>query len=518
MDRDGRKIVIVGAGVAGLCAAVYAQKCGYQAQVLEMHDMAGGLATSWRRGKYTFETCLHWLWGSNPKSPMHSRWLEVCDLDKLEFLNWDRSSHVVTERGEALDVYCNVEHLEAELFHRAPQDSQAIRHLTETIRSLGKFRMPDPGGSWISGLKMMLANLPRLPMLRELMHLSARDYGNRFSDPLVRSLFGDDDTSRISALAILFSLAWMNQGDAAYAIGGSQALIRLIEEKLASLGGRIRFSAKAESILVDRGSAVGVRLDSGETIAANWVISAADGHATIYDLLDGAYRNPAIDKLYAERETFPSYLQVSMGVAQDLSGQPPQLTCVLDEPLQVDSSTEIRQVPFRIFNFDPTFAPAGNTAVTCFLPTRNFAYWLSLRHVSPAAYAAAKQRVADRVISILEKRIPGIRSSIEITDVSTPATVIRFTGNWKGSMEGWFVAPGSGFGQLPNTLPGLHKFMMVGQWVMPGGGLPSGPMTARPAIEAICKTDHVPFTPGDSVSANANVPPPLHLHGPKGAH
>ncbi len=34
---------------------------------------------------------------------------------------------------------------------------------------------------------------------------------------------------------------------------------------------------------------------------------------------------------------------------------------------------------------------------------------------------------------------------------------------------------------------------MVGQWVMPGGGLPSGPMTARPAIKAICKQDHVPF-------------------------
>jgi hypothetical protein len=61
-------------------------------------------------------------------------------------------------------------------------------------------------------------------------------------------------------------------------------------------------------------------------------------------------------------------------------------------------------------------------------------------------------------------------------------------------MEGWLIEPGAGFKPLPNTLPGLNRFLMVGQWIMPGGGLPSGPLTARPAIKAICKQDHVPFS------------------------
>jgi phytoene dehydrogenase-like protein len=73
MKHDAGKIIIIGGGIAGLCAAVYAQRCGYQAEVLEMHDSAGGLATSWRRGAYTFETCLHWLFGSNPDGEMYSQ-------------------------------------------------------------------------------------------------------------------------------------------------------------------------------------------------------------------------------------------------------------------------------------------------------------------------------------------------------------------------------------------------------------------------------------------------------------
>jgi hypothetical protein len=52
-----------------------------------MHDMAGGLAMSWRRGHYTFETCLHWLYGSNPNRSMYGLWREVFDIAKLSFVD-----------------------------------------------------------------------------------------------------------------------------------------------------------------------------------------------------------------------------------------------------------------------------------------------------------------------------------------------------------------------------------------------------------------------------------------------
>jgi phytoene dehydrogenase-like protein len=64
-------------------------------------------------------------------------------------------------------------------------------------------------------------------------------------------------------------------------------------------------------------------------------------------------------------------------------------------------------------------------------------------------------------------RLRGYRRS-----VLTPATVIRYTGNWQGSMEGWLMTPATGPHQLHVTLPGLGRFLIAGQWVAPGGGLP----------------------------------------------
>jgi len=493
MNPNGQKIVVIGSGIAGLCAAVYALKCGYEVEVLEMHDMAGGLAMSWRRGGYTFETCLHWLLGSKPGAEFHDQWREVCDIEKLKFVDPEMFMCVEAADGSRLRIYADVGRLEAALLNHAPQDATAIHELIQSVRTLARFRMLDPTGGFSANWLNMIRDLPVFPTLSRLSKISGTEYGNRFTDPLIRSFFSHGDMGKLSAIAVIFSLAWMSTGNAGYCIGGSQALIRLIEEEIASLGGKVRFRAKVARILVENDAAAGVELTNGETVEADWVISAADGHSTIFDMLGGRYADNAIRSIYESRQPFASYLQVSLGVALDLTGEPPVLARILETPVMLDPGTEADRISFRFFHFDPTFAPPGKTAVTSTLATRNFAYWMDLRQNHLTAYHAEKDRIADMVIGILENQIPGIRTAIEVIDVATPASVVRYTGNWKGSMEGWLIEPGAGFKLLPNVLPGLDKFFMVGQWVMPGGGLPSGPMTARPAIKAICKHDHVPF-------------------------
>lgn len=149
------------------------------------------------------------------------------------------------------------------------------------------------------------------------------------------------------------------------------------------------------------------------------------------------------------------------------------VTHVLDEPFLVDLFTCLNQVSFRIFHHDSTFAPPGKTAVTCFLPAYNCAYWVDLQKNDQAEYQKAKKQIAEAVAGILERVAPGARHAIEAIDVSTPATVIRYTGNWRGSMEGWLPTPAVGFRMMPNSISGLQRFVMAGHWVQPGGGLPA---------------------------------------------
>ncbi len=131
--------------------------------------------------------------------------------------------------------------------------------------------------------------------------------------------------------------------------------------------------------------------------------------------------------------------------------------------------------------------------LTSIFPTRNYKYWEDLRKSDKDKYDSEKLRLAHEVIEILEKKYGDIKTNVEVIDVSTPATVIRYTNNWKGSFEGWLLTPGVGLKQMKKTLPGLDNFYMAGQWVQPGGGLPTAILSGRNVTQIICKKDKKRF-------------------------
>lgn len=218
MTRKPGKVIVIGAGIARLCTAVLARRCGYDVELIEQHGAAGGLATSWRRDGYTFETCLHWLVGCNPTEPLHAQWQDIFDIDKLTFVYPDEFVRLQTERGESLSISADPDRLEAELIRHAPRDADEIRRFTAAIRRFATLRMPDPDESWPRKGLSLLRMLPDLPLLRRWSKLSIEAYGTRFTDPLLRSYFSPGPTGQLSVLAVILSLAWMSERNAAYAV------------------------------------------------------------------------------------------------------------------------------------------------------------------------------------------------------------------------------------------------------------------------------------------------------------
>jgi phytoene dehydrogenase-like protein len=60
-------------------------------------------------------------------------------------------------------------------------------------------------------------------------------------------------------------------------------------------------------------------------------------------------------------------------------------------------------------------------------------------------------------------------------------------------MEGWLITTKTMMMRMSKTLPGLRNFYMAGQWVEPGGGVPTAAMSGRNVIKMICKRDGRPF-------------------------
>jgi phytoene dehydrogenase-like protein len=504
-SQEAKSVAIIGGGIAGLCAGIYAQMNGYSSRIYEMHDAPGGLMTAWERKGYTIDYCIHWLVGSSPTSSMHKLWREVGLLRDLRTVDLDVWFEYEDGNGQTVTFWRDIDRLETHLCELSPADAELIKRMLGDVRRLAKADMPaDMPPRELMRLHHTLRATPSMiPWLlpsRRWGKLSMGDLASRFQSPLLRDAFVSLMPAPMGAMALLVTLAWLHAGNAGYPLGGSLPMARNLEARYLELGGELRYKTRVAKIATQRTGAgdraSGVELADGSREPAEIVISAADGHTALYDMLEGAYLDEQLRDVY-ERDQLPLFspiLFVGVGVARDFADEPQRISglrLTLDERIGA-GSVQTGLLEVRISNFDPALAPEGKTVVTSAIEADG-PYWIELRERDKEQYRAEKARIGDAVVRALDLRYPGLKDQVEMVDVATPATTVRYTGNWRASFEGFMPTPKYLMKGLPRRLPGLDDFYMVGQWVQPGGGLPTGVMTAREVIQLVCDRDRVEF-------------------------
>ncbi len=495
-----KSIIIIGGGIAGLSAGCYGQMNGFRTRIFEMHKKKpGGLCTSWKRQGYTVNGCVHWVIGTSPKDRYYRLWEELGAVQGREFVYQEEYGRFEAGQGQRFIVYTDIDRLEAEMRRISPEDGPAIDEFTSAVRRCTRFRIPWEKAPEVSTvfdvLKMLITQFPAFRLLSKWGKVSLREYGERFKSPLLREAFPLLFMPDFPVSFMLIMLAWMHNRAAGYPVGGSLEFSRAIEKRYLALGGEVVYKAKVAKIVTENNRAVGIRLEDGTEHRADYVVSAADGHATIFDMLEGRYVDDTIRGYYEKLIPFPPLMYISLGVNRSFSDVPPSAggTAIkLDRPVVV-GGVEQQYLSFQAYTFDPTLAPAGKTLVTILIPT-DYEYWSALRQ-HEEKYKAEKDQVAVEVIGILERRFPGFAAQVEMRDVASPTTFVRYTGNWKGSFEGWQVTPSTWtLGKvMKKTLPGLENFYMAGHWVEPGGGIPTAAMSGRNTIQIVCRKERKKF-------------------------
>lgn len=492
-----RKVSIIGAGIAGLSAGCYLRMNGYDTEIFELHTGPGGLCTSWERGDYIFDGCIHFLVGSNPNGDLYHIWNELVGMKTLKFVDYSEYIRAEDKNGQFISVRTDLDELEQELLEKAPQDKELI---TEFIGAARKYlflqQKPVETSNLPDRIKRKFKLISYKRDLKKWKRMAMSEFTKKCKSPLLRKTFEFLAPPEMPVSFLIMLLVFSHMKDGGYPIGGSLKFARLFEKKYLELGGKIHYKSRVKKIITKDNAAKGFLLENGEVYPSDIVVSAADGHATIFEMLEGKYTDKKILHYYNNFKTFPSYIQVSLGISRTFPGVPHFLVFPLEKTLVIDPGTIYEDIVFRVFNFDPTVAPGGKTVVISILTTSNYKYWVELRETDKKKYNQEKKRIADEMTDILEKKFGNIKSHVEVSDVSTPATVIRYTNNWKGSLEGWMLTPEMGNMSMKKELPGLKDFYMAGQWVEPGGGLPPAILSGREITQIICKKDKKKFTTG----------------------
>ncbi len=482
-----RKIIIIGAGIAGLAAAIYAQRNGFDTTIYEQHFLPGGMCTAWKRKGYTFEGCMHFLGlvGSSPTHVFYRLWRELDVLPKIKIYNHEIYHTFRDASGRTLNIYTNASKLKQELLNLSPDDEKKIKELYKAVRRYTSF-IKTAGKNPFRLLSKLIGILRGIPLLIKYGGMDIGEFADQFKDPLIRYALNNMFIyPNFSCTSIFFFLAGMHIKASGYPEGSSLEFARAVERTFLELDGKIEYRKKIKRILVETGQVKGIELENGTIQNADIVISAADGHATLFEMLENNFTPSYLLERYTTRPVFPPFIQVSLGVNRDMSGTPHSVNAQTSEPFEI-AGNQYQALWYQNYAFDPSAAPEGKTSITVLYPS-DLSWWEQLSYPSEK-YEAEKQKILATTIAQMERELPGLAEQIETTDVATPISWVRYTNNWQGALSFMMTKQMAAemFKETRYDLPGLENFYIIGQWVK-GLGVPVAALSGKEVIKKICK-------------------------------
>ena len=197
-------VVIIGGGVAGLSAGIYARLNGLDAGIYEMGRTAGGNLCGWERGGFTIDNCIHWLTGTNRATDTYKMWEELGALGDVEIIKND-TLYSYEYGGERLSLSRDPDKLRDDMLALSPADGREIRRFVravDTVRGL----CGTAGAGFDRGLAHGAA-FARLPSLARYYNMTAGDLARRFRHPLISRFLAGLLTERFGALGLLVVFA-----------------------------------------------------------------------------------------------------------------------------------------------------------------------------------------------------------------------------------------------------------------------------------------------------------------------
>lgn len=315
---ENKKVIVIGAGIAGLSAACNLAADGFQVTILEKNETPGGRARQFRAEGFTFDMGPSWYWMPDVFERFFARFGKKV-ADYYDLVRLDPSYSVVFGEGDVMQVPARMPELEA-MFERYEPGSavrlQKFLHEAAYKYEVGmKEFVHKPGHSILEFADLrLLGSMFRLQMFSPLSGQVRRLFKNKKLVELLEFpvLFLGATPEKTPALYSLMNYADMSLGTW-YPMGGMYKIIEAMVSLALELGVRIEHGQEVSHIETTNGKATHVYTRQGGTWAADVVVGAADYHHIESQLLDARLRNYP-ERYWQRRTMAPSCLLWYLGV------------------------------------------------------------------------------------------------------------------------------------------------------------------------------------------------------------
>lgn len=476
--------VIIGAGLGGLAAAIRLGARGYRVTVVDRLDVPGGRATVFRQDGFTFDAgptiitapfVLEELWRFAGRN-FHDD-VELKSLDPFYVIRFDD--------GDTFTCRADVAAMRREVARISPSDVQGYDAFMAESESIYRIGFEQLGHVPISSLKDMASLLPSLLSLKAWNSVHAH-VASHVKHPKLRMalsfhpLFVGGNPFR--ATCVYSMIAYLERQFGVHcAVGGTGAVVRAMVKLIQRQGGELRNNCTVAEITSANGRATGVRLQSGEMIAADIVVSNACAAHTYGQLIAGGAQRRWTRRKLSRASHSMSLFVWYFGTNRKFEDVPhhtilmgPRYRGLIDDifsrkVLADDMSLYLH----RPTATDPSLAPEACDSFYVLSPVPNQDAGLDWKSLAKTY----RQRVAARLHTTV---LPGFEQHIVTERLMTPDDFEHTLLSYKGAAFGLEpVLTQSAWFRPHNKSEELENLFLVGAGTHPGAGIPGVLSTAR---------------------------------------
>lgn len=492
---EKKNIIIIGAGISGLTAGIYALENGYNVSIYEKHSIAGGECTGWVRDNVFIDGCAHWIVGTNNKGQLFKLWKHIHAFDENSKIYNTDYFNKFDINGEIVTFYSDIKLLKAELLRIAPNDKKVINEFIRGIKAYRSVTIPikkpmdlmNPIDYAQLGLKL----LPMARAYKKYTHITIEEFANKCKSEILKETFNRALFKEFNVHSLLYVMQALAKKDAGVVEGGSVNLVNRVLDYYKSLGGKIYLHTEVSKIIVENDEVKGIMKKDGSIINADYVISSTDEYHTLKVLLDNKYRNEYFDSRLEDikNNKLPLAILCSYKITKDMSTYPKMMNFEI-EPFNI-GETEVKLLTLRSHAFDKTLNKDSSTITVLLRPGMDI--YDTYKNLSKEDYKKEKERIGNIVLNNIKNYYKLNNDEIKLIDVTTPLTYERYLNAYKGSYMSFVTS--SNHKKLMDTglVKGLKNFVMAGQWIMPPGGLPVALFTGKHAAYRITRWDKKKF-------------------------
>ncbi len=493
---DNFDVVIIGSGIGGLCCGSLIASRGKKVLICESHSQPGGVAHTFTRNGYKFESGPS-LWNGlesiSNTSPL-GQILYLLD-EQIEVKKYKGWKVIVPEADFDLEVGDSpfrkkIQELRGdEALNQWDSFMKAVKPLSRIIDKMPLLTTSPENLNLQEILKLSIKFVPEISHANNL-RKGFGEIANKFlTDPFLKnwvdllsfliSGMSMDDTNT-AAMATLFNEWFKPNAYLEYPLGGSESVVNALIRGFKKNGGKLLLSSKVKNINFSNEFATGVTLENNETINSEFIVANCDiwnKHSLLPSHLISKFKDKEFNV-----EKCKSFLHIHLGFdATNIKDLPIHTIWVDDweRGITAERNIAVFSIPSVI---DPSMAPKGKHVLHGYTPANEpWEIWENLKPNSKE-YNDLKEDRCEVFMKPLRGIIPDIDKRIELKMLGTPVTHQRFTNTYCGSYGPAISARKSLF---PGYKTPFENVLACGASTFPGIGIPAVAASGAYAAEAI---------------------------------